>query len=412
MFGRPVASSSRCQGPLEVPSEKDRATRPLYSAGTGFCTFVEHGIRTETEDGSVVKYDIHTLGSFATLARIRGTVLSSWSLWLHVGLYMCLAALVCAMVLALAESPHLVRSSRIGEAVNYFSIFVAFFLALHLALVVERWWEVRRSLLGELWRATNDLTMVLAVHFPSREHRRLKTLVLRYALLSFELMFMEARKGEINLQELRSRQLLRDDEHERLDLLASKPQVPWVWIAATFRRLASEGKLPSSLLVHLYEICMRARGAVGGVFVQLDAQLPFMYVHLLSALVHANNLLVAAKCGTLAAVAIWHLRFTEAEKGEQLVSKSENAQALFFQCLQALLIPLMTVGFLEVGILLADPFNSALQDFPRSAYHVWMRDECEAFQTAAEEAPKELGRVAAALEARQPHLVHDLICAL
>lgn len=412
MFDRGgAAASSHGHGCLEVPSDKDRARRPLYSAGTGSCTFVQQGIRTETRDGELVKYDAQAMGSVASLARLRGTVLSSWILWLHVGLYLGSAVAVCAAVGALAEAPHLVRATRVSEAVNYLSTLVSVSLAFHTALAVGRWWELRSSLLGELWRATNDLTMVLAVHFPSREHRRLKTLVLRYCLLSFELMFMQVRTGDADLHELCERQLLRDDERETLEQLQAKPQVVWVWIAGTFQRLAAAGKLPSRLLTSLYGICTRARSAVGGVFTHLDTQLPFSYVHLVSVVVHANNLLVAAKCGTMAAVAIEHLRHPEPAEGEPPVSSTENVQALLLQCLQAIFVPLTTVGLLAVGGLVADPFSDGLQDFPRSAYHVWLRDECESFQTAAEEAPKELARVADVVEARQPHLVHDCVCA-
>mmetsp|Transcript_2584 Transcript_2584/g.7688 ORF Transcript_2584/g.7688 Transcript_2584/m.7688 type:complete len:429 (-) Transcript_2584:23-1309(-) len=420
----------------EVPSDKDRARRPLYSQGTGSCTFVDQGIWTETGDGELVKYDMHRIGSAASLARLRGTVLGSSALWLHVVLYLAFAVMVGIAVGLLAERPDLVGASRVGEAVNYFCLFVSVSVAFHVTLAVERWWELRSKLLGELWRATNDLNMVLAVHFPSREHRRLKTLILRYCLLSFELMFMQARDGKADLHELCSRNLLRPDERERLEQLAFQPQVVWVWIAGTFQRLAEAGKLPSSLLVSIYEICTRARTSVGSIFAHLDTQLPFSYVHLISAAVHANNLLVSAKCGTMAAVAIRNLvqhpvaSFAASAVAQDIAtamaatftgaggsgigpsSIGENVQVLLLQCLQLLFVPLATVGLLEVAALVAEPFGSGFQDFPRSAYHIWLRDECEAFQTAAEEAPKELARVADVVEAKEPLLVHDVACAV
>merc|ERR1719401_354018 len=221
---------------------------------------------------------------------------------------------------------------------------------------------------------------------------------------------MQVRTGGADLHELCERQLLHNDERERLEQLQARPQIVWVWIARTFQRLAAAGKLPSRLLTTLYGICMRARTAVGGVFAQLDTQLPFSYVHLVSVVVHANNILVAAKCGTMAAVAISHLRHPETSVGKVAVSSTDAVQALLLQCLQAIGVPLTTVGLLTVGVLVADPINDGLQDFPRSAYHVWLRDECESFQTAAEEAPKELAHVADLVEAMHPHLVHDCVC--
>jgi len=412
MSGGGAGISGQGRGGLEVPSGKDWARRPLYSAGTGACTFVQHGIRTETGLGELVKYDARALGSATSLARLRGTVLSSRFLWLHVGLYVGLAVATCLLVLALTAAPQLIRGQGIAEVVDCFALFVTLALAFHTALAVARWWEVRSALLGELWRATNDLTMVLAVHFPSREHRRVKTLVLRYCLLSFELLFMQARDGEPDMVDLGKRQLLRDDERERLEQLSAKPQVVWVWIAATFQRLAAAGKLPSRLLATLYEICMRARGAVGGVFTHMDTQLPLSYVHLISVVVHANAVLVAAKCGIMAAVAVWHLRQPGPPQGETLVPSADSVQSLLLQCGQAALVPMATIGFLEVGLLVADPLGSDVEDFPRSAYHMWLRDECEAFHTAAEEAPREIARAADGVEARPPHVVQDRVCAV
>lgn len=426
----------------ERPTDKDHFRRPLYSVGTGSCSFVDKGIWTETDAGELVKYDLHRVGSAGSLLRLHGTVLASSTLWFHVAFYVAFAGAVGAVVGSVAERPDLIVHSRVGEAVNYFCLFVSISLAFHVTLAVERWWELRSKLLGELWRAVNDLNMVLAVHFPSTKHRRLKTLVLRYCLLSFELVFMHARDGKADLQELCKRHLLRDDERERLEHLPFQAQCVWVWIAGTFQRLAEAGKLPSRLLVTVYEISTRGRTSVSNIFLHLDTQLPFSYMHLISVAVHANNLVVAAKCGTMAAVAVRNLMHNQfgaaaavaaAKSGAAAAaaatsflaasaggangpidrnSVGENVQVLILQCLQLFFVPLATIGLLEVAAQVAEPFGTGFQDFPRSAYHVWLRDECEAFQCAAEEAPKELTRQADAVEAKDPLLVHDVVCAV
>lgn len=391
----------------EVATEYDRARRPLYSEGTGSCQIVDRGLCTETTDGELLRYDAKRVGSAVALAQIHGTVLASTSLWLHVGLYVLIAIAVGLAVGLCSEQPQLISTSKIREAVNYLSLFVAVALALHVGLVIERWWEMRNTMLGGLWCAIDDLTMVLAVHFPRREHRRFKTLVLRYCLLSVELMFMEARGSEADLGVLCRRHLLRNDEREKLEKLPSKPQVVWVWIAGTLQRLAEAGKLPSRLLVSLYGICANARGALGGVSVHLDTQLPFTYAHLLSVVVHVDNLLVAMKCGALAAVAIWNLHRPEGK--DKPISDAENLQVLLIQIFSVVAIPFFNLGLLEVGILIADPLSTKFQDFPRSAFHMWMRDECEALQTTAEEAPAEISRVTEKVKIKDQSLVQDCV---
>eukprot|EP00747_Dinoflagellata_sp_TGD_P165964 gnl/TRDRNA2_/TRDRNA2_188061_c0_seq1.p1 gnl/TRDRNA2_/TRDRNA2_188061_c0~~gnl/TRDRNA2_/TRDRNA2_188061_c0_seq1.p1 ORF type:complete len:403 (+),score=63.81 gnl/TRDRNA2_/TRDRNA2_188061_c0_seq1:176-1384(+) len=391
----------------EAVSDYDRSRRPLYSAGTGTCRLVDRGLTTETAEGELLKYDAQRLASAASIVHLRGTALASSRLWIQVSICILVSGISCLLVCVFCKRPELISVSKVREAVGYFSLFVAFMLAFFVSLAVERWWEVRHVMLGGLWSAIDDLTMVLAAHFPRREHRRLKTLLLRYCLLSMELMFMEARDPEVDLHELCRRKLLLEEEREKLAPLASKSQVVWVWIAGTLQRLAEQGKLSSRLLVMLYGICNRARASLGGVFMYLDTQLPFSYLHLLAVVVHINNMAVAVKCGVLSAIAIRNLLGAESAKAP--VSVAENAQMLLLQLFSAVAVPLFYLGLLEVGVLASDPVGTKLQDFPRSAYHMWMRDECEAFQTTSEEAPIEIARVADQVTIKEQGFVHDCV---
>lgn len=337
--------------------------------------------------------------------RVRGTVLGSWSLWLHLVFYVAVATAAGVAATCSAERLELVGPGRVSEAANYMSLLVAVALAFYVSACVERWWEVRNTMFGGLWTAVDDLNMILAAHFPRKEHKRFKDLILRYCLLSVELVFAQARGDHFEeLADLRQRQLLTDDEKDRLEGVAAKPQVVWVWIAAVFQRLAASEKLSSRLLVTLYGICTKARGSVGGLTAYNNTQLPFAYVHLTSVIVHASNLMVAVKCGVLAAVALHNLRRPEVE-GEP-VSFHENLHVLLLQVLSAVLLPLFTLGLLEVGVLVSDPLGPSSPD-PRAAYHAWLRDECEAFRATAEKAPSEIARVAESVEVQDVATVHD-----
>jgi len=368
----------------------DRLRRPLFSESTGTCRLQDLGMITETSAGEFLRYNGSRLSSAAALGQIRGTVLASWSLWLHVVLYAAIAAAVCIAVSLCAGQPELIEINHVSEAVAYFASFVATALAIHMYIAVERWWQLRSQMLGGLWCAINDLAMILAAQFPARAHRRLRTLVIRYCLLSVEIMFMQARTGQVDFGELSRRRLLREDEREKLETSAAKAQVVWVWVTGIFQRLAETEKLPPQLAVKLYDICETGRTSLEGFFVHLETQLPFSYTHLMAVLVHGNCLVVAGKCGLVAAMALGNLRGQNEQKP---ASGSENLQVLLLQIFSAIAIPLFTLGMLEVGVLVGDPFGAQFQDFPVSAFHVWMRDECEALQTAAEEVPSEIARV-------------------
>lgn len=53
------------------------------------------------------------------------------------------------------------------------------------------------------------------------------------------------------------------------------------------------------MLPFFYARVIDARGGIGATFAYLDSQLPFIYVHLLSVLVHAANAIVAIDAGQL-----------------------------------------------------------------------------------------------------------------
>jgi len=220
---------------------------------------------------------------------------------------------------------------------------------------------------------------------------------------------MQAQGTDGVLGGLVKQQLLTDDEKRKLEELVSKPQAMWIWIAGIFQRLAEGGKLSSRLLTVIYGICARARASVGrgrGAFSYLDTQLPFPYVHLLSVLVHLNNLAIAVKCGALAAVAVWNLMRSEAHGP---VSDAENIQILTLQGLLCIGAPALYHAVLEEAARLGDPFGDRFQDFPRRAYHVWMRSEFEALQAAGERPPDEALQVTKEFVVREGDLVQDRI---
>lgn len=359
----------------------------------------------------LLKYNTQHSSSILCLLQLQGTVFASWSIWLHVLCNIIIAAMVCALVFFSCRRPELIDTARISEIVEYSSALVGFLLVFHLSAAVRRWWAMRIETFGGFWNAVNDLAMILAVHLhlPQRDHSNFKALVLRYCLASLELTFMQAHGTDGVLGDLVKQSLLTHDEKRRLEELVSKPQAMWVWIAGLFQHLSERRLLSSRLLIALYEICSRARAAVGrgrGAFAYLDTQLPFSYLHLLSVLVHINNLALAAKCGVLMAVGIRNL--LRSEKHEP-VSDAENLQVILLQVVFVTCVPAWYHAMLEAAAGLGDPFQDRFHDFPRRACHIWMREECEAFHTAGENLPDEVLKIVDEFDVQEEDLVQDKV---
>lgn len=355
----------------------------------------------------LLHYNVRHVSSALSLLTLRGTVFASWPIWLHGLGHAALAALVCGLVLLSCQRPELIDTERVGELVVYSSALVGFLLVLYISASVRRWWALRLEALGGLWAAVGDLSLLLSAHLPHGS-AELKALVLRYGLASFELTFMQAQGTDGMLRGLVEERMLTEDEKRKLEELVSKPQAMWVWIAGIFRQLAERGKLSSRLLVTVYGICSRARASVGrgqGAFAYLDTQLPFSYVHLISVLVHLNNVAISVKSGVVAAVAIWNI--SRPEKSGHAVSDTENVYVLLMQVTFVVGITALYHAVLETSAALSDPLNDRFQDFPRRAYQSAMRSECEALHAAGENLPAEALQVTEDFEVQKGDFVQD-----
>lgn len=329
--------------PMSYGRDLERGEKtPLLKADTARLEVTKSGLYSYVDHQKILKYDPSHASSICAFFRLSGTAFASAKLWFHVFGFLMISIGVFLLVFFLCRRPELIDVNRVSSLVNYFSLFIAVMLAFYMAVVINRWWAMRSSTLGAFWGAVDDLALILGAHFPELDNRPLKTLVLRYCMLSYELIFMQAQGTDGDLSVLIERNLLKEEEGRRLQPLSSKAQVVWVWIASVFRLLSEQGKLSSRLLVRLYGICATGRGAIGAIFAHIDTQLPYAYVHLLAVLVHLNSILIAFKAGAVAAVAVWNLVRSE-KRGP--VSDAENVQVLLLQIFFVTTVPLFFHAF-------------------------------------------------------------------
>lgn len=352
-----------------------------------------------TRDGRLLHYDARRAGSCFAVFRITGTVFAERVIWLWTLFYTMLAAATCVTLRLCLRRPYLIEPTQVGELVNYTSVFIGFLLSLHLTLSINRWLVMRRDVLGQLWSAVNDIAHILAVHLPEPENLALKNLTMRYGIVSFELLL--ASDSE-HLYLLTSQGVLQADECAKLELAPCKSQLPWVWLATTFRNLAARGRLSSRLLARLYGACESGRGACDCAALCAKSPPPPSVVgKLLTWGTHGSCAMMAIKCGAMAAAAATG-HITSPQTGMQQ-SRAEGVLVLIQQLAMAVCVPFWYCALLRLGDALSQPLtDEGLGALPVPVLRAFLRDECEAFYTAGEHAPKALRRAAWQISSGSP----------
>ena len=154
---------------------------------------------------------------------------------------------------------------------EFLSASLIFVLALYVSTAASRWWEMRKSCLGGLWGAIDDLCMWSAAWFASGSASDVaaQRLVRRYGLLSHALLYKEARQEAEQLDDVIQAGLLLEHEAHALQPLASKPAVVWAWMTHLWTRLLAD-ELGTTSVPHAAQLapmimqrCMQGRGAIG-----------------------------------------------------------------------------------------------------------------------------------------------------
>lgn len=150
-----------------------------------------------------------------------------------------------------------------------------------------------------------------------------------------------------------------------------------------------QGRCSDIILKLFYEKCVQARGAIGGIFAYLDTQIPFVYVHLLACNVHMLTLIVACDFGV--ATSRWIQTLAD--------PAVDPAGGTLVKLVQVIVVPFFYNGCLEVARIMTDPLGKEYEDFPRHAYHHYMRQEAQAFHSTMEQPTHAASAVVAQLSA-------------
>jgi len=345
-----------------------------------YTSFAEEVGIVDTHDAAerTVSYNSSALGTWETFTFVRGTILKNKLLWGVLNYLLILSLAIAIITIFTCVDPAAVDTSRFEIISDFLKVFVGFLLGFFLTSSVNRWSDSVGGFL-KLCDATRNMMMQLLALGVSEEKCKL---VDRYGLLSAQFLVMElenrcladedakVQRRDAVFKTLIDSGSLKEEEAVTLRQVTEYSSMMWVWIGSRLGRLAADGDVPhmaSPTYARLMTLAEGAQGGIRKVHVSAKVQMPFLYVHCLALLVHLNNVLSSIRFGltlgvTIAKVLsaygihIYGARMLTNDTKGNIPQDLQNLLTSFITCIFA---PLMYQGFLQIGLVLSQPFDKS-----------------------------------------------------
>lgn len=328
-------------------------------------------------------YHAEDLTTWSSLMVASFTVWRRPTLWLVTLKLFAVSLVVALMVLSISKDPAALQVSKFGAISNFLRVFVGLLLGFFMSVSVTRWWACA----GAFQRLCSDVRCLQIYLNSCGVCEELTTKVLRYGVVSAWILHVQLhiealpaedmaegieegwenlRKGEGHDKTLGK---LLPAEFETLRQASDPSGVLWMWMGSLIGHMAEEGHIPglaSPTYGRIAGLTIDGFNAIRDVRTSITVQAPYIYVQMLSSLVHINNIVNAvsfgmtwgASMGTL--LVYLGVRYPAAGSNVEATNKEATADmqtllvSFFFSCFG----PFIYHALLEVSIALAQPFST------------------------------------------------------
>mmetsp|Transcript_116318 Transcript_116318/g.324073 ORF Transcript_116318/g.324073 Transcript_116318/m.324073 type:complete len:414 (-) Transcript_116318:77-1318(-) len=370
----------------------DEEVRAMLTKSKSFADISVVGADKEQQ---IVRYDHNQLANVLVLLQpwSRGAIFRRGRIWWQIAMYIFVASVVAVLFLRFSAMPAHINPDALGKVSSYFGTFLPFLFGIYLNNIFNRWWAMRTQGVGGISNALNSMCVIMSTQLRGPSSVASKHLLLRYGLLSHELVYRAARQTDDSLQDLVASGALTSEECGILQELSgrtSKAQAVWVWMQLLWDGLFQQELIPWHVHQVVLQLIADGRTAVKSIFTHLNTQIPFAYVHLMACLVHFNLFVLALQAGMIIGKSVGMILESRNIPGKQQAADTEASTLLVSQLVYLTMVPMVYLGFLELSQEIADPFGVDYNDFPRAQFHSAMQDENESFIRAAESVPPAL----------------------
>lgn len=333
-----------------------------------------------------VSYNTATLGSLWILGKTSFTVWRRPALWKIAGLLFLFSFMIAILVLYTVDDPASLKGSKFSKLGTFLNVFVALLLGFFMSASMGRWYDCANGFM-DLFDAVRTLQM----QFYSLGVSEGKVdQVLRYGVLSARMLAEELHckasptYGQPEIDEMWNNiasnegpfSFITPEELKVIKQVNDPSGTIWLWVTMMLGRMAEDGDvppMPSPTYGRLMGLAQSGHGGVRTVRASVNVQPPFIYVQILAALVHINNIINAISFGmtwgmtlgtTLERFHITPPGANHYSHGATMKDVGRDVQnvivSFFFSCFG----PFIYQALLEVAIAIAQPFSSHDGEIP------------------------------------------------
>jgi len=345
----------------------------------------------KAQNGKVLKYDHDSLLTPKSILSLSMSAFSQKPVLMTLAYCTTLCMLAAAGVFFLPRARK-IDTEKFEAFASFLKVFIGFMLGTYVTGAFTRWWSSVTTF--ENFLSNVNLMMFMIHTIRGRSDWRIK--VEKYCVCSGYILNAEIRSvhavddtGKTNMPELLD-WLAENDflAQEEANMLKScnigvccRTRAIWSWIGELVSHPEVEEGMhvPPPLLVRTIVLCQSCIEQVELLKMNVSMQVPFMYAHLLSMLVHANNTLVALICGISLGSALNEVRMRSEQisgdrgmNGHSEVSSLEQlygaGQQVGIQIVTVLLVPMCYVAFLHIAHMLCYPFGDQCYHLPTETF--------------------------------------------
>jgi len=367
--------------------------------------------KQEEDEWDSTSYDITKLPSWLAFTMIKGSAFENYSVWINAT-----RSFAIAMVVALATyfTPYanVIDSHRLLRLGTFLTIFVGFLLGFYMSSSMTRWYGCTVAFM-ELLDAVRKMQMQMTALGVAKD---LQDTLNRYGLLSAWLLNLHLNMhavqnpgsgaGEVvdvnskehidtlwkHLDEVRP-DIVRPHEKKMLMEYPQPYALIWTWVASLIGRMARDGDIPpmaSPTYGRILDIVQQAYSSLRAARAPFLIRAPFVYIHTLSILVHANNLLNAIVFGVQLGLTIPYLNRTRHQLEDMHLSEvrlPDTCADLFVAFCLNMIAPILYLTLLDTATCMAQPFAFQDAKIPFQRFIKVLEDDLKSADSLADEPP-------------------------